>query len=440
MVLIQLTNFLTSGYANLYKRSVYSARATRKVGKSKMMEALRNKGDCWNESETYKDSMTLRTVRRYTSTGLFNTTPTYHTNTAFTEDGEFFVFARGHEGRSAVFKACLTTGEITQLIDPVEGIGNWGGIQARPKSRYSDGAGISGTVICVAPKMRWLVFHAGRSVRAVHLESLEERILVEDIGLEWMAGVISIDPTETRVMYPLKPSHPDVASGRPPARGYMEYFAEGGMCTRLMEIPLMGGTPEIVHEEEGPGCAHCPHNPVDGDLVLIDRDLAPGFWGGSDNSRTTRCWTVRLSTHELTELRPANQKRFQVHSGWTWDGQHVIYHGSGASGGYYIGVIDTEGDIMREWDFTEAASYGHVSSASDRPAIILDGNLTDDLLLWLYYDSESPRVEIIARHGTEWKGAPGQLPHPHPQSDPTGRWVSFNACHDARTDVFAVAI
>ena len=50
------------------------------------------------------------------------------------------------------------------------------------------------------------------------------------------------------------------------------------------------------------------------------------------------------------------------------------------------------------------------------------------------------RVEIIARPGTQWKGCPGQLPHPHPQSDPTGRWVSFSACRDGRTDVFTVEI
>jgi hypothetical protein len=404
------------------------------------MDALRSKGDCWNESETYKDPMTLRMVRRYTSTGLFNTTPTYHTNTAFTEDGEFLVFARGHEGRSAGFKACLTTGEIMQLIDPVEGVGHWSTIQASPPSRYADGKGISGTVICVAPKKRRLVFHAGRSIRAVHLDSLEEQTLVEDIGPEWMAGVISIDPTETKVIYPLKPSHPDIAAGRPPAKDYMKCFAEGGMRTRLMEVPLMGGNPRIAHEEEGPGCAHCPHNPEDGDLVLIDRDLAPRFWAGSDNAKTTRCWIVRLSNHELTELRPMNERRFQVHAAWSWNGQHVIYHGPSVSGGYYMGAIGTDGEIMREWDFTKAASYGHVSAASDRLAIILDGNLTVDLLLWLYYDSKSPRVEIIARHGTDWRGCPGQLPHPHPQSDPTGRWISFNACHDSRTDVFAVAI
>ena len=42
---------------------------------------------------------------------------------------------------------------------------------------------------------------------------------------------------------------------------------------------------------------------------------------------------------------------------------------------------------------------GHVSAAPDRPAIILDGNVTDDQLCWLSYDRErhdlrqSPHME-----------------------------------------------
>jgi hypothetical protein len=75
-----------------------------------------------------------------------------------------------------------------------------------------------------------------------------------------------------------------------------------------------------------------------------------------------------------------------------------------------------------------------------RPAIILDGNLSPDLLLWLYYDREEPRVEVIARHGTDWGALPGQYPHPHPLSDPTGRWISFNAAARGRSDVFVVEV
>ena len=75
-----------------------------------------------------------------------------------------------------------------------------------------------------------------------------------------------------------------------------------------------------------------------------------------------------------------------------------------------------------------------------RPAIILDGNLSSDLLLWLDYDQAQPRVEVIARHGSHWEGLPWQYSHPHPLSDPTGRWISFNAAERGRSDVFIVQV
>ena len=103
-------------------------------------------------------------------------------------------------------------------------------------------------------------------------------------------------------------------------------------------------------------------------------------------------------------------------------------------------MIDRFGQTVREYGFHQAEHYGHVSAAAGRPAIILDGNLSSDLLLWLYYDKEQPRVEVIARHGTQWGSLPGQYPHPHPLSDPTGRWISFNAAHRGRSDIFIVSV
>ena len=40
---------------------------------------MAHKGETWNESETYGDPWTLRTVRRVTTRGLYNQSPNYHT-------------------------------------------------------------------------------------------------------------------------------------------------------------------------------------------------------------------------------------------------------------------------------------------------------------------------------------------------------------------------
>lgn len=399
---------------------------------------MARKGEGWNESETYRDPWTLRRVRRVTTAGLYNQTPTYHTNVGFSADGEFLVFGSAREGASAVFRCHVPTGDITQLIDPLPGVGGWGEV-ARGGSGLGNGLGVTGT-ICLAPRGRWAVFIAARALRAVQIETLEERTLIADIGADSVSGMPSIDPEETHVILPVMLAHPEFVAGRRPTRSYMECFAEpGSQHLRLLRVPLAGGETETAYEEAGISSGHCPHCPTDPDLLLVDRDLPPRYWAGSDG-RTNRIWTLRLSTGELTELPPRDRARFQVHSAWTYDGEQVLYHGRSAEGGHYIGVTDPHGRTLREYGFRGAPHYGHVSAMAGRPAIILDGNLSTDMLLWLYYDREQPRVEVIARHGTDWGALPGQYSHPHPLSDPTGRWISFNAAHRGRSDVFIVEV
>jgi len=94
--------------------------------------------------------------------------------------------------------------------------------------------------------------------------------------------------------------------------------------------------------------------------------------------------------------------------------------------------------VVREHVFPEARRYGRVSARPDRPAMVLDANLTSDLLLWICYDGVRPRVEIIARPGTEWNALPGQLPHP--PASPDGGHIFFNNARGARTDVAVVEV
>lgn len=397
------------------------------------------KGDTWNESETYKDAWTLREVRRITSRGLYNQTPTYHTNIGFSEDGEFLIFASARAGTSAVFSCHVSTGDITQLIDPVDGTDSYSALNKADGAVMGNGMGIAGSM-CIAPRSKWVAFTAGRSVRAVHIETLEERTLIEDYGPEWTAGTISIDPEEQEIIVPVMAAHPEISKGQRPTRPYMAHFADGsGARMRLLRVPLTDGEVSVAYEEEGIGSAHSPHCPTDPDLILLDRDMPPRFWAGSDGE-TNRIWTLRLSTDELTELPSQDAACFQVHCAWTWDGEHVIYHGLSAESGYYIGVVDRQGQTVREYLFKDAGHYGHVSAMANRPAIILDGNLSKDLLLWLYYDEEQPRVEVIAQHNTEWNAIRGQFSHPHPLCDRAGRWISFNAVHRGRSDVYIVRV
>lgn len=381
---------------------------------------MSRKGETWNESEVYRDAWTLRQVRRITTKGLYNQTPTYHTNIGFTADGEFLIFASCRDDQSAVFRCHVPTGDITQISDP-----------APPMN-------ITGGSLCLAPRSRWTTFITNNTLKAVNIETLDERVLIDDLPPTWQLGIPSIDCNEKLVVVPAFPAPPKDIAGD--AQAVWDYFTRHErVWLKLLQVPLAGGAYQVIYEEDGCRSAHCPHSPVDPNLILLDRDFPPHFWGGSDG-KTNRIWILDIKTRQLTELPPQDKARFQVHCCWTWDGETIIYHGRSAVSGYYIGLVDKNGHTVREYPFRDAPHYGHVSAMAGRPAIILDGNISPDLLLWLYYDQEQPRVEVIARHGTDWKALPGQFPHPHPLSDPTGRWVSFNAGAQGRTDVFVVKV
>jgi len=388
------------------------------------------KGDTWNESQMHKDPITGRSVRRITTDGLYNQKAPYHTRTTFTDDGEFLIFATYREGQSAVCRAHAATGDITVLIDPI----NDPPSSAEPSLKVAAGT--------LAPRSGWVLYRREKSLRAVHIHTLEERTLMDDQGA---GGLISVDPTETTVVFPSGPENPDRLAGKSTVRDYREVFADGkGMFARFFEVPLAGGPAREVFYDEGVRTAHCEHSPTDPDRLLIDRDLPPLYHSGGDYSKSPRCHILHLPTAKLTPLMPRAEAKFQIHAVWSWDGEFVLYHGPAVliegPCPWYIGVARPDGEIHREWSFEEGPHYGHVAAAPDRTAIILDGNLTRDRLQWLYYDSDEPRFEVICEHGTEWRSLPGQLTHPHPSTDRQGRWIAFNVARDGRTDVWLVEV
>ncbi|HEY9075700.1 MAG TPA: hypothetical protein VIO61_04115 [Anaerolineaceae bacterium] len=396
------------------------------------------KGETWNESETYLDPVTLHRVRKVTCTGLYNQTPTYHTGTAWSADSRFLVFASARGGGSAIFRCHVPTGEITQLTHTFPGVGCLDELHKLNGTCTGNGLGVT-MLTCIAPHSGWVVYVQGCALRSVHLETLEERTLIENIGAGWIAGMPSVDPEEQYVIQPMMSAHPEIAAGNAPTRTYMQHFESTGPTMRLVQVPLLGGEVREIYCEAGIGCAHSPHCPTDSEYVLLDRDKPPRLWGGSDGV-TNRIWTLHLPTRRLTELPNQDQAKFQVHSAWTWDGSSVVYHGKSALGGYYIGVVAKDGSPIREYKFTQAGSYGHVSAMANRPAIILDGNLTSDMILLLDYDHPTPRIEMIARHATYWGGLPWQYSHPHQQSSPDGRFISFNAVQNGRADVYIAEV
>lgn len=401
-------------------------------------------GESWNESHAYEDELTGRTVRRLTTAGWINQTPTYHTNSGFSADGSALVFASVREGATWIVRADVETGELTALWKaPGTGDRNYIHRGMSLTSREVDGRGVCGNRVCMAPRLQTAVFTVERQLVAVDIRTCRARVLLEDCGDEWIFGAPCVSPDERHVAVCLSSSHPEMQRGAwtlTPRKPYMDY----PHSLRILRVPLAGsGEAEILYEHPTPAqSAHCAFCPADGNILYFDLDLPPRYWCGSDGT-TPRIWLLDVADRRVRPLKDRYPGGFQTHQAWLWDGSAMCYHGPASSGGEFFGVAAINGDPLWEEVFPDARLYGHNTPDPRRKALIIDGSFSTDRLQWLHWGDRAggvPKLEPICLHSTEWGSLPGQYSHPHPLTDAAGRWVSFTAARGGRSDVHVVAV
>ena len=399
-------------------------------------------GQRWNESTDCADPITLRRVIRLTSFGAYNQSPTYHTNTAFSADGKYVVFASARGKYSYIVRGDVDTGELTALYR-AQGVGSRDYMHQSNENEPGNGEGVSGNRLALAPKSDWAIFTHNRSLKAVNIHTGDNRLLIEDIGQEWTYGAPSPSPDEEHVTVALSSAHPQILKDERVTKDYRS-FPELKM--KLLRVKMTGGQPEVLYEEQSCHCQHSSYCPTDNDIIYFDRNIIPGWFEGNVQKKIPRLWLIRVSTGETRPLREYDSYPgvYQVHAAWTWDGSAIAYHGflkpKGYSSGIYIGITRKDGTNIRDYVFPDVCSYGHINPDPIRPALILDGDVAEGYLSWLYYDKEQPRLEIICRHNTAWGSLLGQYSHPHPQSNSAGNRICFNKAENGRTDIYVVKV
>ena len=396
-------------------------------------------GEIRNEAATYADTLTGRPVWRLTSAGVINMTPTYHTNSGFMADGCYLVLVSIREGVTWLLRAEKATGERLVLWR-APGLGDRSYLHRGMEFPWAeaDGRGLCGNRVCLAPRSAQAVLAHECALLRVDLHSGEVNILLEDCGEEWIFGAPAVDLQEKWVAIALSSAHPQLLAGQPVTRNYCSYPDHR---LRLIRVRLDGsGQQEVLFEQSEAGSAHCAFCPTDASWLYFDLDRPPHYWGGGDGA-TPRVWALDLRTGQARPVVSAPDL-FPVHTAWLWDECALAYHGRLPSGGVYFGITRPEGDTLWRREFPEARAYGHLTPDRTRPALVVDGDFSPELLQWLYYDSPQGGIEPICRHGTEWEslGQGTQYSHPHPLADPTGRWLAFNAAHQGRQDVYVVEV
>lgn len=383
-------------------------------------EAMRLKpGDRFNESVELKDKATGRPTRQLTTKRLHNQQPTYHLNACFSADSRYMALATQFEdGSSALLRGEVATGELTVL-------------GVLPKSVKP---AFNGNNVGMIQSTGWVSANAGGCVHLYHLETFEHRVVIDMAkeGRRFGHPMGSIDGKNLYV--PL----------------YRGETTVNGMTVNPvthMEVDLATGKRREIFREDGAQCNHVVACPNDPETLLIDRDWPPLFGSGGDQGKTSRVWLLGINTGKLTEVRPKNTNRFQIHSNWSHKGEYVYYHGVHESqkfrphARHYIGVADKTGKVVWEHVFPEF-TYGHICSHTRANVILTDGLLSKNKVTAVYWEEldkdGAPRTEVLAQHDTDWK--PGQFSHPHCHMSPDGKWLSYNRGHDGRSDVYVVRL
>ncbi len=386
-------------------------------------------GQAWNESSEFADSLTSRPTRRLTSSGLFNNTPTYHLNACFTRDSSRLIIGSYREDGSALLLADPASGDLRVIAT------------AENRGRAWFGGAVS-----MIQATRQVVVAYNRSLRIYDLDTLAEKVLIEDIGAEYRFGHPAGSIDGKTVFIQREPAFPESLAGDPDAS--RRYFSDcvarfGGMPTTHFAVDVATRRMTALLDEPIAGCNHVVPNPVDPDLILIDRDWPPRFSHGGDDGQTSRVWVLNIRTGALAEVRPHDANRFQIHSNWSVEGDRVYYHGRSGEAGHYVGAADTAGNVVWEHAFP-LFYYGHMCTHTAARAIITDGLFTPDLITAIYYEETDrngvPRLEVLARHATDWKTVQGQFSHPHCHMSLDGHWLTYNRGEAGRSDVYVVRL
>ncbi len=415
----------------------------------KNSERIPRKGEEFNESFVFPDECTSRPIRKISANRKFNTKFTYHIKSGFL--GKYMVFGTYNDdiNGSALIRADIETGDLKVLDHTVPG-----------EKSYFQGGGV------MIPKTSLVACTA------------RDQIILYDIF------------TTEKIAYPL-------ISGRKDAEGH-GWGSSSGTCdgkyllipyndnaidwnaapevrnkcvgSSLYRLEIKTGRIEEVYRDDKSKNNHVIANPANPDYCLIDRDLPPQFFGRSDNGKTPRVLVLHIPTGKITEISPRDSCKFAYHSNWNFDGTNVYYHGpsneknlvdkfrdkgisdfvspygeclpkfSAECNPHFIGVAHRTGKTVWEGLFP-SMYYGHTGAHTTRDILFIDNLVTNRYVMAVHWrdlnKNGMPLMEMAFAHNSIYVDGL-QASHPHCTMSDDGKWMSFNAQRNGRTDVFVV--
>jgi len=267
---------------------------TEKISKSSIADRIPQKGEAFNESVLFPDEATMRPTRQITTKRMFNVKPTYHVNAGFAPDNKHIIFGtyNNDESGSALVRANVETGDCYVMDDTKPSEASFGG----------------GGSIAMIPKTNLVAVKIGQEIRLYDIFSGKMELLVPPpkgrSELKLSSPIGTIDGKS--IVYPLNDTSYSWRTDT-----HLDPFKQTGVS--FIQVDIKSGKSEIIFRDDDARSNHVLANPVDPDLLIIDRDWPEGFSAVRreyQNAHKTRVWVLKISTGELFEIEPENSCKF----------------------------------------------------------------------------------------------------------------------------------
>jgi oligogalacturonide lyase len=324
----------------------------------------------------------------------------YFTNPGWYDGGRKLLFGSDRGNRTNLFGVDLASGEITQLTD----------LDQPPPP-----AETSFLFASTNPQREEVYFWHGRTLVALDLATLEERLLYE-APRGFLTNITNVTADGRYVCTGL---YEDL-SGRfnvDLLRGYVGFreYWEARPLSRVLRIDTESGAAEVVFEERY-WIGHVNTSPTVPHILTFCHE---GPWHEVDN----RIWGLDLTTGRAWPIRPRTEEGERVgHEYWFTDGEQIGYHGHGPDRRPFYGSIRYDNSGRVEAPFPHDSTHFH---SNDLSLVVGDGKRTaPQLLLWRFRHGrfEGPRLALTHRGSFHV-----QILHVHPRFSPDGRQILFTS-------------
>lgn len=356
------------------------------------------------ESRTFHDPETGVEITQLTDHKA-HSHHTYFTNPGWYDDGRSLLFASDRGGGTNLYGLDLHSHDFRQLTE------------------LTDGRNVESNLfhsVSVNPTRPEAYFWHGRELVALHLHTLEQRILhttPRQFG-EGGSTNVTADGEFVMVSYSEDLSdrmHLDLGHGYV---GFREYW-EARPLSRVVRVSTTDGTSDVVHQDRA-WIGHVNTSPSRPELLTFCHE---GPWHLVDH----RIWLLDLTDGSTTRIRPTVGEERVGHEYWLQDGLSIGYHGwSGLDQGRpFHGAVRYDGTEQWEAPLVESSMHFH---SGDLDLIVGDGTSTNpQLMVWRREGDAFAPPRLLHRHRGSFHS---QAVHVHPTVSPDRSQVVFTA--DAR--------